>query len=129
MCIRDRYEDMAAELVRLAITKNESGGESEPKVKIGESVKIKVTDGGPVSPDVRRAVDSLGRVIEKDGKKHLRLKYYSKNENVVGDEKKPTVYDYGLRDLRYSYEELESCLLYTSPSPRDLSTSRMPSSA
>ena len=26
-------------------------------------------------------------------------------------------------------EEVESCLLYTSPSPRDLSTSRMPSSA
>ena len=25
--------------------------------------------------------------------------------------------------------ELHSCLLYTSPSPRDLSTSRMPSSA
>ena len=27
------------------------------------------------------------------------------------------------------YFESESCLLYTSPSPRDLSTSRMPSSA
>ena len=26
-------------------------------------------------------------------------------------------------------DELEICLLYTSPSPRDLSTSRMPSSA
>ena len=26
-------------------------------------------------------------------------------------------------------EQLELCLLYTSPSPRDLSTSRMPSSA
>ena len=26
-------------------------------------------------------------------------------------------------------EEMEDCLLYTSPSPRDLSTSRMPSSA
>ena len=26
-------------------------------------------------------------------------------------------------------EEAKSCLLYTSPSPRDLSTSRMPSSA
>ena len=26
-------------------------------------------------------------------------------------------------------ERLQSCLLYTSPSPRDLSTSRMPSSA
>ena len=29
---------------------------------------------------------------------------------------------------RYN-ETIESCLLYTSPSPRDLSTSRMPSSA
>ena len=26
-------------------------------------------------------------------------------------------------------EQVEGCLLYTSPSPRDLSTSRMPSSA
>ena len=28
-----------------------------------------------------------------------------------------------------SFEQAENCLLYTSPSPRDLSTSRMPSSA
>ena len=27
------------------------------------------------------------------------------------------------------YEQIQGCLLYTSPSPRDLSTSRMPSSA
>ena len=30
---------------------------------------------------------------------------------------------------RVSYPFIEICLLYTSPSPRDLSTSRMPSSA
>jgi len=45
----------------------------------------------------------------------------------------------GLRELDGSVERLEGCerdnrfpilcLLYTSPSPRDLSTSRMPSSA
>ena len=29
----------------------------------------------------------------------------------------------------YMWRDIESCLLYTSPSPRDLSTSRMPSSA
>ena len=42
-----------------------------------------------------------------------------------------------VKDLQYDYGDLESmgaevicdCLLYTSPSPRDLSTSRMPSSA
>ena len=31
--------------------------------------------------------------------------------------------------LGLNLDELETCLLYTSPSPRDLSTSRMPSSA
>eukprot|EP00831_Metopus_contortus_P014454 TRINITY_DN15984_c0_g2_i1.p2 TRINITY_DN15984_c0_g2~~TRINITY_DN15984_c0_g2_i1.p2 ORF type:complete len:100 (+),score=33.04 TRINITY_DN15984_c0_g2_i1:89-388(+) len=29
----------------------------------------------------------------------------------------------------FRYSKLNTCLLYTSPSPRDLSTSRMPSSA
>ena len=35
----------------------------------------------------------------------------------------------GADALRRAVEAYESCLLYTSPSPRDLSTSRMPSSA
>ena len=30
---------------------------------------------------------------------------------------------------RFAFAVVEDCLLYTSPSPRDLSTSRMPSSA
>ena len=29
----------------------------------------------------------------------------------------------------FTFEQSKNCLLYTSPSPRDLSTSRMPSSA
>ena len=33
------------------------------------------------------------------------------------------------RYLRYHIESMVGCLLYTSPSPRDVSTSRMPSSA
>ena len=33
-----------------------------------------------------------------------------------------------VKDERY-LDKFDSCLLYTSPSPRDLSTSRMPSSA
>ena len=32
------------------------------------------------------------------------------------------------KSMQYAYRD-RSCLLYTSPSPRDLSTSRMPSSA
>ena len=34
-----------------------------------------------------------------------------------------------LSDIKPSDEDINACLLYTSPSPRDLSTSRMPSSA
>ena len=37
---------------------------------------------------------------------------------------------YSFNENRKKYKDYnESCLLYTSPSPRDLSTSRMPSSA
>ena len=35
----------------------------------------------------------------------------------------------GYNILAWTHEGIEICLLYTSPSPRDLSTSRMPSSA
>ena len=35
----------------------------------------------------------------------------------------------GIRNVGLGYMHLYLCLLYTSPSPRDLSTSRMPSSA
>ena len=34
-----------------------------------------------------------------------------------------------LKNREMNMNEIASCLLYTSPSPRDLSTSRMPSSA
>ena len=34
-----------------------------------------------------------------------------------------------LESLLVQYPQIHFCLLYTSPSPRDLSTSRMPSSA
>ena len=34
--------------------------------------------------------------------------------------------EYGIKNLAWLFK---ACLLYTSPSPRDLSTSRMPSSA
>ena len=36
---------------------------------------------------------------------------------------------FGVTCAKLSEAELMTCLLYTSPSPRDLSTSRMPSSA
>ena len=38
-------------------------------------------------------------------------------------------YDVQVGDVLYSYEQYMDCLLYTSPSPRDVEESRMPSSA
>ena len=53
---------------------------------------------------------------------------YDGEDVVLGDKKKCLK---ALNELRkhYTIELLDYCLLYTSPSPRDLSTSRMPSSA
>ena len=45
-------------------------------------------------------------------------------EFLFGSEEKE-----GLRKLIWKMAQFFGCLLYTSPSPRDLSTSRMPSSA
>ena len=37
--------------------------------------------------------------------------------------------DWGRRQLAYPINKIHNCLLYTSPSPRDVEESRMPSSA
>ena len=46
--------------------------------------------------------------------------------NGIGPDKTSTFYENWEKDIELL---VETCLLYTSPSPRDLSTSRMPSSA
>ena len=38
-------------------------------------------------------------------------------------------FDFHLSDIDFVYRQVSSCLLYTSPSPRDATLSRMPSSA
>ena len=51
----------------------------------------------------------------------------SLNDDVMGSYDDAGTFALGYQHMRY-YEQ-NACLLYTSPSPRDLSTSRMPSSA
>ena len=54
----------------------------------------------------------------------------AKNTAVYWDDVKINIVDTpGHADFGGEVERILSCLLYTSPSPRDLSTSRMPSSA
>eukprot|EP00829_Urostomides_striatus_P000788 TRINITY_DN1099_c0_g1_i7.p3 TRINITY_DN1099_c0_g1~~TRINITY_DN1099_c0_g1_i7.p3 ORF type:complete len:214 (-),score=75.97 TRINITY_DN1099_c0_g1_i7:16-657(-) len=50
-------------------------------------------------------------------------------EKIMGVDCVIEDYDVGLWWIKHDKEQHYDCLLYTSPSPRDLSTSRMPSSA
>ena len=59
------------------------------------------------------------------GRSHLELNQMKKAEGAF--RKVLTLYEH--RPTTQGYKTPDSCLLYTSPSPRDLSTSRMPSSA
>ena len=60
--------------------------------------------------------------MNKDYKvKDINLAEFGRQEILLAQDEMPA-----LMHLREQYKD---CLLYTSPSPRDLSTSRMPSSA
>ena len=61
-------------------------------------------------------------------KEHMQM-YYVGEESANGEQLK----EMRKQNLKFwkdvMLEDINACLLYTSPSPRDLSTSRMPSSA
>ena len=74
-----------------------------------------------------RLSDTNKKFLKIDSKSILKLGQKPKST-------KPIVMDVGFGDAQsFVYDVMENkdyvCLLYTSPSPRDLSTSRMPSSA
>ena len=68
--------------------------------------------------------------IHEDGYK---IVIFSNQAGIEGGQVKPNVlkgkFIQLFKSLKIPFQALCACLLYTSPSPRDLSTSRMPSSA
>ena len=70
--------------------------------------------GGSESESDNSASDS-----ESDSDKEVEIEGEGENETEGEEDEK----------LQSKHIDLTTCLLYTSPSPRDLSTSRMPSSA
>ena len=81
-----------------------------------------------------RRIDDLGRVvIPKEIRRTLRIREGDPLEIFTDREGEIILKKYSpigeLAAFAGMYADSLACLLYTSPSPRDLSTSRMPSSA
>ena len=92
---------------------------------------IKTVSGSDL---MRRVAEDLGReVVEKPvGFKYIASEMLSGQVLVGGEESGGVGFGMHLPERDAAFAALlllEACLLYTSPSPRDLSTSRMPSSA
>ena len=84
-------------------------------------IRLSETDGGPVTTDA-----SFWRILfSPGGPGHV---LFLQSELTGGQ---PRIYTDNVQMTRWLQGEIQGriCLLYTSPSPRDLSTSRMPSSA
>ena len=77
--------------------------------------------GGVIFLDVRDIKGICQAVVNPDNKESFKLAESIRNEFVVQI--------HGVVRRRLEGTINKNCLLYTSPSPRDLSTSRMPSSA
>ena len=88
----------------------------------GWQVAADANSAGEMYPDQSLyPYDSAPKLVEAMNNSLIRADQIQHMEIIDGDMKKENRVDYMLPII--------ACLLYTSPSPRDLSTSRMPSSA
>ena len=94
----------------------------------------------------KKIYEGKAKIIYSTSDKNLVIQYFKDDATAFNNQKKTTIEGKGVLNNRISEHILSnlsqigiknhlvkrlnmSCLLYTSPSPRDLSTSRMPSSA
>ena len=88
----------------------------------------------------KKLYEGKAKIIYATQDKDLVIQYFKDDATAFNNQKKTTIEGKGVLNNRISEHILsnlsqigiknhlvKSCLLYTSPSPRDLSTSRMPS--
>ena len=119
--------DNPTELVRAIFPKttiSEQAIALKDAEQINFSYGLTTVDDAGLSPEVIRLIDSLQKTNE------LKIRMYTMVSND------PAYVDYYLKHGVYKTKKLNvssikvyACLLYTSPSPRDATLSRMPSSA
>ena len=146
MCIRDRdyAEQNAAEIrdiveaadlqsvvgMELATRADFSRSETEVRILMGEVDEVRHPYTGEIML-LRRDVSIPTQMYEYGTFSPSETEtapegYYVLPEGEAAIERLEA---HGITVLRHATEREHVCLLYTSPSPRDLSTSRMPSSA
>ena len=79
--------------------------------------------------ELKTKFDKLPKVLKKDYPRGLDNKYETQNLIRPTDPVLVIKNEGKIQTTFMSWGFISPCLLYTSPSPRDLSTSRMPSSA
>ena len=80
-------------------------------------------------PEVQKALSDMRAAYDEQTKQMEALQKSLDIERLTTMSKKYEVLGRKPEELAAKLYDLKNCLLYTSPSPRDLSTSRMPSSA
>ena len=111
-------------------------------MKLGQRtvMDVEAISTGSLSLDVALGIGGLpkGRIVEIYGPEssgkttlalHVIAEAQKKGENCAFIDAEHALDPAYAKKLGVNIDELIICLLYTSPSPRDLSTSRMPSSA
>ena len=124
-----RYEEIEFELNKIdykTVTINSQDLVNDFSKKVDElfKEKVKVVDKIKVAIEQAKSNDTNRGYIEATD-------YHNMRGDTVGDD---VVYVDEFSDqfkisLNYSFVQVPTCLLYTSPSPRDATLSRMPSSA
>eukprot|EP00831_Metopus_contortus_P038291 TRINITY_DN3011_c0_g1_i10.p2 TRINITY_DN3011_c0_g1~~TRINITY_DN3011_c0_g1_i10.p2 ORF type:complete len:124 (+),score=53.60 TRINITY_DN3011_c0_g1_i10:77-448(+) len=123
MCIRDRYQRRVHGEPIKDDEKKIEDNQMESKTEIeGDKLGDKTEEKKSLDEDLAKHKEDDKKPIEEDQAKSEKV-----NEKRIGSVKVEQNKD--LKNNVDNNKEDTTCLLYTSPSPRDLSTSRMPSSA